>query len=84
MYWKWCYIQISDFGTYDFIIVGAGTAGCVVANRLTEIADWNVLLVEAGDYGDDFVDIPFMHGLLYYTKYNWGYYTTPQTTSCLG
>lgn len=51
---------------------------------MTEVADWSVLLVEAGDYGDDFVDIPGMHSIVHATKYNWGYYTTPQTTACLG
>ncbi|XP_041988502.1 glucose dehydrogenase [FAD, quinone]-like [Aricia agestis] len=45
---------ITDNQVFDFVIIGGGTAGCVIANRLTEVGNWSVLLVEAGD------DPPFL------------------------
>lgn len=51
-------------GTYDYIIIGAGTAGCVLANRLTQDAGVSVLLIEAGGK-DDYAWIHIPVGYLY-------------------
>ncbi|XP_065221443.1 glucose dehydrogenase [FAD, quinone]-like [Planococcus citri] len=69
---------------YDFIIIGAGSAGCVIANRLSEISNWKVLLIEAGTDPPILSDIPSLFPLLLQTPYDWDYSTEPATQSCLG
>ena len=51
-------------GEYDYVIVGAGTAGCLLANRLTRRPDIEVLLIEAGGK-DDYLWIHIPVGYLY-------------------
>lgn len=64
---------------YDYVIVGAGSAGCVLAARLTENPATRVLLLEAGPPDDaDEIHIPAALNLLFKTTYDWNYQTTPQ------
>ncbi|XP_041971828.1 glucose dehydrogenase [FAD, quinone]-like [Aricia agestis] len=69
---------------YDFIIVGAGTAGCVLANRLTEVRKWKVLLLEAGTNENFLMDIPILANYLQVTPANWKYKTKPSDKYCAG
>lgn len=65
--------------SYDFIIVGAGSAGCVLANRLTENGKHRVLLLEAGGSDRRFwIRTPIGYGRTFYDKrVNWMYMTEP-------
>ncbi|XP_063238482.1 glucose dehydrogenase [FAD, quinone]-like [Bacillus rossius redtenbacheri] len=69
---------------YDFIVVGAGSAGCVVANRLTEVPDWTVLLIEAGREENYVMDVPIIANYLQFSEANWKYKTEPSDAACLG
>jgi choline dehydrogenase len=64
---------------YDYIVVGAGSAGCVLAARLTENPSASVLLIEAGppDNADE-IHIPAAINLLFQSSYDWGFRTVPQ------
>jgi choline dehydrogenase len=65
---------------FDFIIIGAGTAGCVLANRLSADSGVSVLLLEAGGpYHHPMLPIPMMAGLSYFIKStNWNYESAPE------
>src|SRR5882724_8126629 len=66
--------------SFDYIVVGAGTAGCVLANRLTASGRHRVLLLEAG--GPDrnvWIHIPLGYGKLFNNrKVNWLYTSQPE------
>jgi len=66
--------------TYDFIIVGAGSAGCVLANRLSANPDHKVLLLEAGGADrNPLFRLPMLMGKLFHSGiYNWHYHTEPE------
>ncbi|KKJ76758.1 choline dehydrogenase [Kiloniella litopenaei] len=63
--------------SFDYIIVGAGSAGCVLASRLSESGKYSVLLLEAGGSDKRFwVQVPIGYGKTYYQKaVNWMYLT---------
>ena len=68
--------------SFDYVIVGAGSAGCVLANRLSEDGRYTVLLLEAGPRDT----YPWIHVPIGYAKtmfhpiLNWGFYTEPEPT----
>jgi choline dehydrogenase len=66
--------------SYDYVIVGAGSAGCILANRLTEDGRFRVLLIEAGGKDNSFwFKIPVGYAMSYYNpKVNWMYYSEPE------
>ena len=66
--------------SYDYVVVGAGSAGCVLANRLTEDGRHTVLLLEAGPRDSyPWIHIPIGYGkTMFHPVYNWGFYTEPE------
>jgi choline dehydrogenase len=66
-------------GTYDYVVVGAGSAGAALAGRLSEDPETTVLLVEAGGSGrHPNVWIPAAFSKQFRTKLDWEFYTEPE------
>jgi choline dehydrogenase len=64
---------------YDYVIVGAGSAGCVLANRLSEDPDVSVLLLEAGPPDtNQMIHVPLGYLQLPRTEVDWDYHTAPE------
>ncbi|XP_057669068.1 glucose dehydrogenase [FAD, quinone]-like [Diorhabda carinulata] len=76
--------KIRDGDEFDFIVIGSGSAGSVVANKLSENDKWKVLVLEAGGYPSAVSDIPALLFYLQGTDEDWQYKTEPSKTSCLG
>jgi choline dehydrogenase len=63
----------------DYVVVGAGSAGCVIASRLSEDRQNRVLLLEAGPAdGPDAMAVPSARPALIGSEVDWGYFTVPQ------
>ncbi len=74
--------RVAALKLFDYIIVGAGSAGCVLANRLTEDRPHAVLLLEAGPRDTDrWIHVPLGYGKLFArTDVNWAYESEPEPT----
>ncbi|CAL8117151.1 unnamed protein product [Orchesella dallaii] len=69
---------------YDFIIVGAGSAGSVLANRLSSNPDYKILLLENGGNPNPMQSVPFyFQSMFHIPSIDYDYYTVPQKRSCL-
>ena len=74
--------QVSDIQTYDYIVIGAGSAGAVIANRLSANPRCTVLLLEAGPASHHWSPIPLGYAkTLHDPAVNWCYSSEPETST---
>ncbi|XP_050356404.1 glucose dehydrogenase [FAD, quinone]-like [Nymphalis io] len=74
---------VDEKNEYDFIVVGAGAAGCVVANRLSKNPNWKVLLLEEGPEQSDITFAPGLSTAILGSNIVLSYPTEPNGHSCL-
>ncbi|XP_053977905.1 glucose dehydrogenase [FAD, quinone]-like isoform X1 [Hylaeus volcanicus] len=75
--------DLNDLQVYDYIVVGAGTAGATLSARLAEQGH-EILLLEAGGVAPPFLDIPLLAPLIQNSPYTWQHVTVPQQNACKG
>ncbi|KAL4704872.1 hypothetical protein ACJJTC_019450 [Scirpophaga incertulas] len=75
-------IEEETIEEYDFIVVGGGTAGCVVASRLSENRKWKVLLIEAGPEQPKIALIPSLTSEFRGSSLDWQYSMRPKKGFC--
>lgn len=68
---------------YDFVIIGGGSAGAVMANRLSEIMAWKVLLLEVGPDETYLSEIPLLYPSMQKSDLDWDYQCMPSDSYCL-
>ncbi|RZC41635.1 glucose dehydrogenase [FAD, quinone] [Asbolus verrucosus] len=76
--------ELKDHDEFDFIVLGAGSAGSVVANKLSENSNWKVLVIEAGQYPSPSTEIPSLLFSLQQGEDDWQFTTEPSDKACLG
>lgn len=74
----------SPFEEYDYVIIGAGSAGCVLASRLSEDKNVTVLVLEAGQPEMFLTDVPGIAPWFQTTPYTWQYFMEYQPEVCMG
>ena len=86
-YWRHNCLQLTTpvdklLPSYDYVIIGGGSGGSVMAGRLSEHLDRTVLLIEAGGADNEYADIPFLFEELLSTPFVAKWNSTPQQRAC--
>ncbi|XP_072381715.1 glucose dehydrogenase [FAD, quinone]-like [Diabrotica undecimpunctata] len=77
-------MKLQNGDEFDFIVIGAGSGGSLLANKLTENKNWKVLVLEAGGIPSDTSDLPFLSFNVQGTSNDWQHTTQATNSSCLG